>query len=202
MHQLNQILTLILLNIIHSIRNQFVPISCHLLTIDGVIEMEDWVEDDGSLEGGPSLSEKLGQQPVLHKHQTALAARLLQVKCHQDDRVFGNTLAMTEGSGWKSRQEISRDCWKIMTLPSSSMAATPEPLSSRPPVLATVSQWAPTTSTLSPAVPHILPGNTPMMLVPGRSPELWRWTNCRALNQSVHKWSISFQKNLVFSWVP
>ena len=41
MHHLKQIPTLIVPNIIHSIGNQFVPISCNLLTVDGVIEMED-----------------------------------------------------------------------------------------------------------------------------------------------------------------
>lgn len=76
----------------------------------------------------------------------------------------------------------------MMTLPSSSIAATPEPLSSRPPVLVTVSQCAPTTSTLSSGEPHLRPGSTPMMLVPGNSPEPWRWTNCRALDYSIHKW--------------
>lgn len=57
MHYLNEIPTFTLFNILHSIRNQFVPVSCNLLTIDGVIEMEDGVEDDGALEGGPSLPE-------------------------------------------------------------------------------------------------------------------------------------------------
>ena len=43
MHYLNEIPTFTLFNILHSIRNQFVPVSCNLLTIDGVIEMEDGV---------------------------------------------------------------------------------------------------------------------------------------------------------------
>ena len=67
----------------------------------------------------------------------------------------------------------TRKMWDVLTdkflFPNSSMADTPDPLSSRPPVLRTVSQWAPTTTSLSPAVPQRLPGNTPRMLVPGGS---------------------------------
>ena len=101
-------LTLILEDILGSLRYNVPPVLLHVLTVLLLIIVDVAVHDDGSSELRPGLhhpgGEESGDEEVLDELETAMSAQLLQVKCYDDDGVSVDTVSIIESS--ETRIEI------------------------------------------------------------------------------------------------
>ena len=106
-------LTLILEDILGSLRYNVPPVLLHVLTVLLLIIVDVAVHDDGSSELRPGLhhpwGEESGDEEVLDELETAMSAELLQVKCYDDDGVSVDTVSIIESS--ETRIETIK--WKL-----------------------------------------------------------------------------------------